>query len=519
MKIKKLKLKNFRCFHDEVEINFDNFTAFVGKNDVGKSSLLEALDIFFNDSSAISKLEQEDLNVDARDCEEKDNEISITVCFSDLPKIITIDQTNIRIYTKCLLNIDGELEILKKYKISNSSTTTSIQPRIFLCNCYPIVWDYTKGAPVPRIHKDYINKSLQYNKVIEIKSVKTEPKPFGNLEPIWKTLQIYMPLYSLFQADRKNTDSDSEVQDPLKEAVKEILSDNNLQQKLNEVAATVEAKLKDVANRTLAKLRKMDPTIAKTLKPVIPPVNTLKWQDIFRNVSIASDENIPVNKHGSGIKRLILLSFFRAEVERRQHETNLPNVIYAIEEPEISQYYENQKKLIDALTQLAETAGVQVIITTHSPTVVKNLNFTNIRVVSKDNEGARKVINTPPQILPYPSLNEVNYIAFSEISEGYHDELYSYINEQENWIKQYNSTQKKKGNKKNYIKEYIDKETQEKKTLSPKGLSLSEYIRHRIHHPENKHNNRFTDTELRTSIEEMRKFIQAQNSKTAQQEW
>ena len=111
MKIKKLKLKNFRCFHDEVEINFDNFTAFVGKNDAGKSSLLEALDIFFNDSSAISKLEQEDLNIDARDCEEKDNEISITVCFSDLPKIITIDQTNIRIYTKCLLNIDGELEI------------------------------------------------------------------------------------------------------------------------------------------------------------------------------------------------------------------------------------------------------------------------------------------------------------------------------------------------------------------------------------------------------------------------
>lgn len=56
-------------------------------------------------------------------------------------------------------------------------------------------------------------------------------------------------------------------------------------------------------------------------------------------------------------------------------------------------------------------------------------------------------------------------------------------------------------------------------TIKPGELTLTEYIRNQIHHPENKHNpHRFTDDELRTSIEEMRKFIQAQNSKTDQQE-
>jgi uncharacterized membrane protein YbaN (DUF454 family) len=29
--------------------------------------------------------------------------------------------------------------------------------------------------------------------------------------------------------------------------------------------------------------------------------------------------------------------------------------------------------------------------------------------------------------LPYPSLNEVNFLAFSEISEEYHNELYGHI--------------------------------------------------------------------------------------------
>lgn len=35
---KKLKMKNFRGYKEEVAIDFDDFTAFVGKNDIGKSS-------------------------------------------------------------------------------------------------------------------------------------------------------------------------------------------------------------------------------------------------------------------------------------------------------------------------------------------------------------------------------------------------------------------------------------------------------------------------------------------------
>lgn len=46
MKIESLKLKNFRGYKEEIEIKFDDLTVLVGKNDVGKSTILEALDIF-----------------------------------------------------------------------------------------------------------------------------------------------------------------------------------------------------------------------------------------------------------------------------------------------------------------------------------------------------------------------------------------------------------------------------------------------------------------------------------------
>ncbi|MDP0590091.1 MAG: AAA family ATPase [Candidatus Endonucleobacter bathymodioli] len=64
------------------------------------------------------------------------------------------------------------------------------------------------------------------------------------------------------------------------------------------------------------------------------------------------NEDIPINKRGSGVKRLILLNFFRAEAERRQNENNVPSIIYDIEEPETSKHQNHQRKLIEAFIEL-----------------------------------------------------------------------------------------------------------------------------------------------------------------------
>lgn len=46
MILKKVKLKNFRGY-SECEINFsDDITAIIGKNDIGKSTILEALEVW-----------------------------------------------------------------------------------------------------------------------------------------------------------------------------------------------------------------------------------------------------------------------------------------------------------------------------------------------------------------------------------------------------------------------------------------------------------------------------------------
>lgn len=48
MKLYSLTLKNFRGYRNETTVLFDDLTAIVGKNDIGKPSILEAFDIFCN---------------------------------------------------------------------------------------------------------------------------------------------------------------------------------------------------------------------------------------------------------------------------------------------------------------------------------------------------------------------------------------------------------------------------------------------------------------------------------------
>lgn len=49
MKLIKFGIKNFRGFENELqEVKIDNFTCLVGKNDAGKSSIFDAMDVFFN---------------------------------------------------------------------------------------------------------------------------------------------------------------------------------------------------------------------------------------------------------------------------------------------------------------------------------------------------------------------------------------------------------------------------------------------------------------------------------------
>ena len=93
MRIKSLSISNFRSYYKEVKISFQDLTAIVGKNDIGKSTILEALDVFFHNGKGIVKLDKDDINVNSKANGETD--VRISIVFGSLPQSVIIDDSNI----------------------------------------------------------------------------------------------------------------------------------------------------------------------------------------------------------------------------------------------------------------------------------------------------------------------------------------------------------------------------------------------------------------------------------------
>ena len=110
MKLKKIKLKNFRGYSVETSFEVSDLNVIIGKNDIGKSTILEALDVFF-----IGKPEKEDLCID-----NDDNAIEITCIFADVPEEFVLDDTvSTRFSEEFLLNSQNFFIQPRKFKALN----------------------------------------------------------------------------------------------------------------------------------------------------------------------------------------------------------------------------------------------------------------------------------------------------------------------------------------------------------------------------------------------------------------
>lgn len=112
------------------------------------------------------------------------------------------------------------------------------------------------------------------------------------------------------------------------------------------------------------------------------------------SLGLDTDQRIPLNKRGSGVRRLILVSFFKAEAERRLKTTAKRNMIYAVEEPETSQHPSNQRVLIEALKDMSLSPQCQVILTTHSPGLAAELPIDSIRYISTEERNATPTVSS-----------------------------------------------------------------------------------------------------------------------------
>jgi putative ATP-dependent endonuclease of OLD family len=298
MKLKRLRLRNFRCYQSEAIIDFDDITALIGKNDSGKSTIMEALDLFLNDS-----------NPDTDDASKGGvpSDLTIICEFSDLPADVVVDEDNpTNLAAELLLNAEGNLEIHKTYSGHLAAPRCT---NIAAFACHPTAdgaedllqlknSDLKDRAKKLRVDLAGIDTKVnaQIRAAIrthlgELKVAPTKiPLNADNGEKVWEGLKNYLPAFALFKSDRSSTDQDDEAQDPLKAAVKEAIKAK--ESELKAITDYVKSEVEKIAYTTLEKLRDMDPSLASKLKPSFA---AQKWDTLFKT-SISCDNDNPINK-------------------------------------------------------------------------------------------------------------------------------------------------------------------------------------------------------------------------------
>jgi predicted ATPase len=201
---------------------------------------------------------------------------------------------------------------------------------------------------------------------------------------------------------------------------------------------------------------------------------------------------------GSGVEivlTLLLLKSISAESKG--------GIVYLIDEPELHLHPSAQEQLAKLL--LVEAANKQIIVSTHSPYLIRGFMASPVNKVLLNRDTAGKVEITyankmSSKLFPWsPSWGEVNFNAYGMATVEFHNELYGWLQEKftlnyEKDVEAHLDTCAIPKNKK-WIKEKSG-------TVQPAyDITLCSYVRNSIHHPENRNNTPFTEQELADSIE------------------
>ncbi|MFW9890000.1 MAG: AAA family ATPase, partial [Candidatus Thorarchaeota archaeon] len=263
MRITRVRLENFGPFEILEEIKVGNLATFIGGNDVGKSHILKALDIFF-ENSKISEL-----NVCLASHEDVDT--IIEVAFDVLPEEIQLEN-NIptSFQEEKLVDENGLLRVKKVYPRNNLGKPQTIlvthdfeedvyaglsiiKEQELNKRCENLSIDVSRsGAGITNKSKrEALREHAETNHVPVI----ARDLELGS-DNVQKVIKRILPDYVFFKTDTPLGVGQSMVQSTFKPFVKSVFEDEELTEKTNELESKMQESLQTEVNKIHQRLRR-----------------------------------------------------------------------------------------------------------------------------------------------------------------------------------------------------------------------------------------------------------------------
>lgn len=329
MKIKTLKINGFKKF-EKFEISFnDRLSVIVGENEVGKSTILSAIDIVLNQT----EFYKQDISLLRFFNIKQIDSFFSSGDKKDLPKI------DIELF----IDFGGSTETshFSGLHYSNSKSKQEIHSGI------KFVYEFDKDFESQVNFEDLAN-----NKVIPIEYYKAS----------WNTFQGKSYRRQLLRKNNIFLDNTSNRYDLYGGYARQLYS-ATISDSIHRELST---KLKSKLNSFIAENRpvlELDRDTKRQIGFDNSKSNILKLIDIFEN-------DISIQDMGKGRENVI-----KTEMALQENKFDL----ILIEEPESHLSHSNTRKLIEMLSSFTDE---QLIVTSHSPQIVSRLNLSNIIWIS-----------------------------------------------------------------------------------------------------------------------------------------
>ena len=343
--IEKVIIKNFRTI-DNLELNFSNMNSIVGPNNVGKTTVLQAIDNVLGESYVLSKFNINDFH-------DNDND-TITIEISLTKSILCRDLTSINDYEK--YNIEIKKFVFKIHKddqeLDYKFSVYSEDDREF----------YGTNKIRKKINFIYIpsNRDLKQQMYI-------------GRSYIWG--KILTKLNNSTEFDEKTIDDFTKSM-----LASDKILENNIQYK-----KLKEKLLKNIEQNT----KGLNDQVHISFK-IFEPSEFFKNLNIYGDIK--EDPKLNINKLGYGTQNLIAITLFQTYAEIFQNEFTI-----AIEEPESFLDPHTQRILFDNLKKLSHK-HIQIIYSTHSTHFIEPKMGSKI-IILRRIDNTTRIISIPDRQL------------------------------------------------------------------------------------------------------------------------
>ena len=421
MKIKEIHVKNFRSILNET-LTFDDLTILVGRNGSGKSTFLKAVELFYDTSPKIVKEDfysektEKPIEIMITYCDlsgealaqfskyEEGGELKVVRVFALTPNGITDKYHGIRRQNSdfdAVRNASGKSEKNKEYaKLKEKSKYKDL----------PV----TKNAEeVDNALEEWESNKDNYEGELPL------GRDEGNFFGFKQVGQGYLRRFTRFilipavkdaQEDSIEGKGTSAIKQLMNLTVRSALKNRQEIAEFHDYVQDEYSKIYDTEK--IDELKNLSNELSLTLKKYVEDAKiNLQWQELT-DISIPEPDALiklvedgytsTVPRVGHGLQRALIFTLLQHLVttdeskystndrdeNNRQNGITFPNLVLAIEEPELYQHPSRQRYFSQVLRDLTEEnpedkVNKQVFFTTHSPLLIGIDNFDSIRVVRK----------------------------------------------------------------------------------------------------------------------------------------